>query len=113
MRFHSIRVLAPLAILSATISASPVDSGIEAESSLITRDVSCNPINPGTCWSDGYGGVPVGSFSFILDSENGCTVTIKTQEYPNHGKVCALDSNGTIDCGNPKPLSPFPSLIRH
>ncbi len=113
MRFHSIRVLAPFAILFATLSAAPVDSGIEAESSLITRDISCNLNNQETCWSDGYAGVPVGSFSFILDNDNGCTVTIKTQQYPNHGRVCDLNTNGAISCGNPKPLSPFPNLIRH
>ncbi|KAF6230316.1 hypothetical protein HO133_004656 [Letharia lupina] len=77
--------------------AAPADSGIEAEDDLIARDFSCNPTQA-DCWSDGYNGVPVGSFSFILDYIDSCSVTIKTQEYPNKGRVYKLDSNGTVGC---------------
>ena len=107
MRLHRLQVLKLLAFLSTATLAAPADSGIEAEDDPIARAVSCSPTQA-KCWSDGYNGVPVGSFSFILDTIDSCSVTIKTQEYPNKGRVYKLDSNGTVGCGNrPSPL-PLP-----
>lgn len=107
MHLHGIRALGSLALLFTITSAAPADNGIEAKSDLVARDT----------WSDGYGPVPVGSFSFIIDPEGTitgkgfCTVTIKTQEYPSTGRVCHLNNptsgSATTDCG--KAPSTFPN----
>ena len=106
MRPHRLQVLTFLAFLSTAALAAPADSGIEAEDDLIASDASCNPTQA-KCWSDGYKGVSVDSFSFILGYIDSCSVTIKTQEYPNKERAYKLDSNGTVGCGtHPSPLHP-------
>ncbi len=104
MRLYSIQALKVLTFLLTTTSAVPANNDIEAESDLATRGIHCTT----DCWSDGYGEVGVGNFSFILDYQHHCTVTLKTQEYPSAGRVYSLNSNGTIACCKSKP----PTLLR-
>ena len=96
MRLCSIQALKLLTFLLTTTSAVPANNDIEAEIDLVSRGI---PITT-DWWFDGYGEVGVGNFSFILDYQHHCTVTLKTQEYPSKGRVYSLNANGTIDCGN-------------
>lgn len=98
MRLHIVQALTILALQLTITSTARTDGAIKAESDLIARDTSCT-----NCWSDGYGEVANGSFSFIMDHGNGCTMTLKTQGNPQQGVVYKLNANGTIACGNSIP----------
>ena len=104
MRLHNIQALVFLAFQFTIASTAPTNSAIEAKSDLIARNVNC----AAGCWSDGYGEVPVGSFSFIMDHRHGCTMTLKTQGNPQQGIVYKLNANGTIACGKSDLSPPFP-----
>ena len=77
MRLHVIRALASLAFLSVTTAAAPTsDDNTAAESVLLSREVTCVPsAEKVTCWNDGFGLVPVGSFSFIMAAKSGNRAT--------------------------------------
>ena len=105
MRLHIVQALTILALQLTITSTAPTDSAIKAESDLIARDTSST-----NCWSDGYGEVANGSFSFIMDHEHGCTMTLQTQGNPQQGIVYKLNANGTIACGNSIP--PKTRLLR-
>lgn len=91
-----------------TTAAAPTsDDTTAAESDLLSRavsPVSCVPsAEKVTCWNDGFGLVPVGSFSFVLAQKSGnnpCQVTLYTQNFPYAGRSYPLNDDGTTtSCG--------------
>lgn len=77
MRFYTIRTLTSLACLLTTTSAQ------------------------GT-WYDGYHDIPVGQFSYIVDGIDSCSVTIKTEQFPDVGRVCDIKQGAMTYCGTLK-----------
>lgn len=112
MRLHVIRALASLVFLSVTTAAVPTsDDTTAARSDLLSREVTCVPsAEQVTCWNDGYGLVPVGSFSFIMAAGSPCQVQLLTQNFPYNGHLYPLKDGATIDCGRnfPPPSSSHP-----
>lgn len=51
---------------------------------------------------DGYHDIPVGQFSFIVDGVDSCSVTIKTEQFPNAGRVCDIKQGAMTYCDNLK-----------
>ena len=117
MRLHIIRALASLAFLSVTTAAAPssVDT-TAAEPDLFSREVACVPsAEEVTCWNDGYGLVPVGSFSFIMAVALGsspCQVQLLTQNFPYKGHLYPLTDGKTTECGRNLSSPPFPFSFR-
>ena len=104
MRLHVIQTLGSLALLSVTTAAAPTnDDTTAAESNLFSREVACVPsAEKVTCWNDGHGLVPVGSFSFIMAAAvkgYPCQVQLLTQNFPYSGRLYTLKDGATTGCG--------------
>lgn len=119
MHLHVIRALASFALLCVTTVAAPTsDDTTAAKSDLFSRSVACTPsAEEVTCWNDGYGLVPVGSFSFVMSGfgmNGGCQVQLLTQNFPYAGRICQLKDKTTADCGRTcPPPPPLPILLPH
>ena len=121
MHLHVIRALASLAFLYVTTAAAPTsDNTTTAESDLFSRSVACVPsAEEVTCWNDGYGLVPVGSFSFVMSGYGmgaPCQVPRITQNFPYAGRIYPFKDATTTSCSRtcpPPSPPPLPILLPH